>query len=173
MDGLNGLIFRVSPDGKSYYAFVVILRGHALYETYFPPEVEEEKLSATYDGATRVEYEKSSRGYLFGLGHSMAVLAKIEKGEVTVLRGMRIVGTSPSYRVKEGTWCQMQVKAQGELIQAAVKTSDPRFPTPIYLGLRDATLTSGRVGVFADRSTGRFRNLEMWKSAQMIRDLWR
>ena len=164
LDGLNGLIFHVSSDGKSYYFFGVVLRGHPLYKDYFPPEVQDEKLAANYSGAEQFQ---------FALGRSMVVLARVEEGKVTLLRGLRLLQMSPSYYVKAGTWAQMQVKVKGDVIQGAVKIGDERFPWATYVGARNATLGSGKVGFYADRSTGAFRNLEVWDSPQMIRNLWR
>ena len=163
LDGVNGIIFHVSPDGKSYYFFGVVLGNHPLYKDYFPPEVQDEKLAANYSGAEQFQ---------FALGRAMAVLARVEAGKITLLRGLRFLQISPSYRVEKGSWSRMQVKVSGDLIQAAVKIDHPHFPYAVYVGARDAALAAGGLGTFADRSTGAFRNLEVWDSPQMMRELW-
>jgi hypothetical protein len=165
LDGVNGIIFHVSDDGRSYYFLGVVLRGHPLYKEYFPPEVQDETLAATYAGAEQ---------FSFALGRSMVVLARVQEGEVTLLRGLRILQISPSYHVEAGTWSEMQVRVDGDLIQGAVKIGDEeRFPWAVYVGARDATLAEGYVGVYSDRSTGAFRDIEVWDTPQAIRDLWR
>ena len=164
LDGVNGIVFHVSEDGKSYYFLGVVLRDHPLYKDYFPPEIQDEKLAANYAGAEQFQ---------FALGRSMLVLARVEAGKITLLRGLRILQLSPSYYVNTGTWAQIQVKVAGDVIQGAVKIADERFPWATYVGARDATLGEGGVGVFTDRSTGAFRNLEVWQTPQMIRDLWK
>ena len=164
LDGVNGIVFHVSPDGRSYYFFGVVLRGHPLYKDYFPPEMQDEKLAANYSGAEQPH---------FALGRSMVVLARVEEGKITLLRGLRILQLSRSYYVNKGTWAEMQVKVAADVIQGAVKIADERFPWATYVGARDSTFGSGRVGFYADRSTGAFRNLEVWDKPQMIRHLWK
>ena len=163
LDGVNGIIFHVSPDGKSYYFFGVVLRGHPLYKDYFPPEVQDEKVAANYSAAEQQH---------FALGRAMVVLARVEAAKITLLRGLHILQGSPSYRVEKGSWSRMQVKVSGDVIQAAVKIDHAHFPRAVYVSARDAALGAGGLGAFADRSTGAFRNLEVWDSPQMIRDLW-
>jgi len=164
LDGVNGIIFHVSPDGKSYYFLGVVLRNHPLYKDYFPPEVQDEKLAANYAGAEQFQ---------FALGRSMVVLARVEGPKVTLLRGLRILQMSPSYHVTPGTWARVQVKVAGDVIQGAVKIDHPHFPHAVYVAARDAGLESGTTGVYSDRSTGAFRNLEVWDEPQMIRHLWK
>ena len=155
LDGADGIMFRVSADGKSCYAFLVILSDHPLYGTYFPPEVQQEVVAANYTAGDT---------YGSGLGWPMAVIVRVDKGDVAVLRGMRVFD-----KPTKGTWSQMQVKVCGDLIQAAVKIKGPA----VYVGVRDHALSSGTVGFFADRSTGAFRNLEVWHKPQMMRHLWK
>jgi hypothetical protein len=164
VDGINGIIFHVSDDGGSYYFLGVVTQGHPLYKEYFPPELQDEKLAANYAGAEQ---------FGFALGRPMVVLARIEGEKITLLRGIRLLQISPSYYVKAGTWAQMQVKVSGDLIQGAVQLQDERFPWATFVGAHDAALPAGRVGVFSDRSTGAFKDLEVWDRPQMIRDLWR
>jgi len=155
IDGANGLVFRVSPDGKSYYMFAVILPKHPLYDAYFPPEAQDEKLAANYTRADTFQ---------FALDWPMAVLARAEAGKITILRGLRI-----EENPKKGAWTQVQVKVRGDLVQAALKIAG----RALYVSAHDAGLPSGSVGFFTDRSTGAFRNLEVWEGPQMIRDNWR
>jgi len=91
----------------------------------------------------------------------MLVIARVDEGEVTVLRGMRLA------YIPRKSWVRMQAKVKGDLIQGAVYT-DP----PTYVGARDSTFTSGGVGFFTDTSTGGFRSPGLWKSRGMIRENW-
>ncbi len=155
VDGVNGLAFRVQPEGESYYIFAVILPSSELYQRWFPPEVQAQKLSAVYhDTEKRVIAE----------GHPMAVLGRVDNGQVTVLRGMRLT------YIPRGSWVQMQIKVTGDLLQGAVKCGPEE--TPVYVGARDSAYKSGEVGLFTAQSTGAFRGFYAWDSPQMIRDLW-
>ncbi|MFH0963562.1 MAG: sialidase family protein [Planctomycetota bacterium] len=152
-DGVSGLAFRVQPDGRSFYGLAVVLPGSPAYARWFVPDVQQEVLAANYTAGDTMTV---------AAGEPMLVIARIENGKVTVLRGTRL-----SY-VPRGSWVRLQVKVEGDLIQGAVN-SDP----PTYVGARDATLSSGGVGFFTDTSAGAFRRLDVWPSARMIRDLWR
>ena len=168
-DGACGLAFRASPDGRSYYAFAVVMPGTPAYRKWFPPEVQAATLSANYNPEdTRT----------IAVGYPMAVLARIDGGKVHVLRGMRLSG------VKRGAWVQLQVKARGDLLQGAangeiglpeatgLEANTNRDTCPTYVGARDTAYTAGGVGLVTDRSTGAFRDLTVWSSPQMMRDLW-
>jgi len=153
-DGLTGVVFRVSPAGGSYYAFLTLLPDHPLYKTYFPPAIQQATLSANYTPGDT---------FSIGLGWPMAVMVKVENEHVTVLGGMRLFD-APA----KGAWIQMQVKARGDLIQGAIKVKD----RAVYVGVRDSGLVAGRIGFFTDRSTGAFRNCLVWDTPRMIREHW-
>ncbi len=156
INGANGLAFGIQPDGRSYYFFGVVLKtpGSQVYDSWFPPEVVAEQLRETINRGAIPE------------GDPMVVLARIDNGKRVVLRSWRC-SDSP----KQGDWMQMQVKVSGDLIQAAIKND--RGDLPIYVGVRDETYPSGGIGLVTDKCTGTFKNVYVWDSPQMIRDLWR
>lgn len=64
----------------------------------------------------------------------------------------------------------MQVKVMGDLTQAAFSDGSS---APTYLGVRDSAFQPGGVGLVADGgSQGDFKDIQVWSSPQMIRDLW-
>ena len=69
---------------------------------------------------------------------------------------------------------QLQVKVEDDLIQAAVnKGQDDFVGATTYIGIRDSTYEEGGIGLITDDgSLGEFKNLHVWSSPQMIRDLW-
>ncbi len=95
-------------------------------------------------------------------GHAMAALARVDDGQLTVLRAVWLP------YIPRGSWAPMQVKVTGDLLQGAVKWGSD----PIYVGARDSTYTWGHVGLFTDQSTAAFKDFYAWSSPQMIRDLW-
>ena len=103
----------------------------------------------------------------------MAILARVDRGELVVLRRMRLYDD-----LEKGTWIQMQVRAEGDLLQGAVWQRSPLESgssvrtRPLYAGVRDSSLNSGRVGLFTDRSVGAFRHLCVWPGPQTIRHRW-
>jgi len=153
-DGANGLAFRVQPEGDSYYVFAVVSPDEEVYAPWLPSPEQQEVLSAHYIVAN------------WALHHCepMAILARVDNGELQVLRGIRLWK-----KLEKGTWIQMQVKVTGDLLQGAVNAGS----RPIYVGARDATYQSGQVGLFTDQSTGAFKHFCAWSRPQMIRDLWR
>ena len=72
--------------------------------------------------------------------------------------------------IHAGDWLQIQVKVSGDLIQAAARKSKGQPAT--YVGARDASYSSGRVGLMTERSTGAFKNVCVWDKALMIREMW-
>ncbi len=148
LDGADGLAFRIQPGGNSYYVFAVILPGTAAYRRWFP------------------EAEKANPVLLprqiVAEGHAMAALARVDDGQLTVLRAVWLP------YIPRGSWTPMQVKVTGDLLQGAVKCG----PDPIYVGTRDSTYAAGQVGLFTDQSTGAFKSFYGWSSPQMIRYLW-
>lgn len=167
--GASGLAFRVSPDGKSYYAAAVVMPGTQVYKRWFPPEMQAAALSANY---TPEDTRTIAAGY------PMVAIARVDGSKLNVLRGMRLSG------VKRGAWIQIQVRAKGDLIRAAVNSemgycevgaleiSTNRDTGPTYVGVRDSAHRAGSVGLLTDMSTGAFKDFSAWPSAQMIRDTW-
>ncbi len=160
VDGVNGLAFRVQPDGQSYYIFMVILPDSEVYQEWFPPEVETEKLSAIR-GEERLG---GSDHWNIAQGYPMLVLARVDNNHPVVLAGWRFMSS-----VSQGDWLQLQVEVSGDLIQAAARKDGPAT----YVGTRDPTYASGAIGLFTDQSPGGFRNIAIWDSPQMMRHLWR
>lgn len=165
LDLADGVAFRVSPDGKSYYALMLVMPGTEARKRWTPPPLQGATLSAYFPGmldeASRPEIEK---GVVKMAPRPLAVLARVENGRITVLRGVN------AGEAKRGSWVQVQVKVRGDLIQAAV---DNGSDDPNYLGVRDATFKEGSVGLLTDEgSQGEFKDVALWKSPQMIRDLW-
>ena len=149
LDGADGLAFRIQPDGNSYYVFAVILPGTAAYRRWFP---EAEKANPVLLPRQTVADGE----------HAMAALARVDNGQLTVLRAIWLP------YIPRGSWAPMQVKVTGDLLQGAVKCG----PDPIYVGARDSTYAAGQVGLFTDQSTGAFKSFYGWSSPQMIRYLW-
>ncbi len=162
-DRADGVAFRISPDGKSYYAFMITTPGSES-ERWKAPPVQGATLSAYFPGLLDEHVrERIEQGIITMLDCPTAVLAKVDDGKVTVLRGLRLE------ELRSQPWLQLQVKVRGDLIQAAV--SDGISP-PTYIGARDAAYCSGAVGLLCDRSQGNFKNLQVWPEARMIRDNW-
>lgn len=170
LDAATGLLFRASADGASGYAFAVIMPGTAAYKRWFPPELQAPVLSANY---TADDTRTAATGY------PMAVLARLDAGKLTVLRGTRVSG------VKQGDWVQVQVKARGDLLQGAVngelgpEPSPPlgsatnRDTGPTYAGAHDDAYRAGAIGLLTDGGTGAFADLCAWDAPQTMRELWR
>ena len=128
------------------------------YKRWAFPEMQEEALSAWHPGLLAALFP--DEGVL-----PIAVLARVDRGKINVLRGVGFENA------KGGEWMQLQVKVQGDLIQAALFGGDSVPPT--YLGVRDSTYKDGGIGFMTDDgSLGEFKNLHVWSSPQMIRDLW-
>jgi len=153
-EGANGLAFRIQPEANSYYVFAVVSPDEEVYAPWLPSPEQQEVLSAHYIVAE----------WALPHGEPMVILARVDNGELEVLRGMRLRS-----KLEKGTWIQMQVKVTGDLLQGAVNAGS----RPIYVGARDATYKSGQVGLFTDQSTGAFKHFCAWSRPQMIRDLWR
>ena len=165
VDGANGIAFRIQNGGRSYYVFSVILPGSEAYDLWFPPEIEARKLASPHAG------EEEDR--TMATGHPMCVLGRIDEGQLTVLRATKLLTETDEFSLGEvhpGDWLQMQVKVSGDLIQAAARKSKGQPAT--YVGARDASYSSGRVGLMTDRSTGAFKNVCVWDKALMIREMW-
>ena len=165
VDGANGLAFHVQPDGKSYYVFAVILPESEAYNIWFPPEAEAKKLAAPHAG------EEEDRR--FATGYPMCALGRVDNGKLRVLSATKMLNLTTEFTIDQlrpGDWVEMQVKVSGDLIQAAAK-QEKEYPA-IYVGMREASYASGKVGLLTDRSSGAFKNVRVWDRAQMIRDLW-
>ena len=164
-DQAEGVAFRISPDGKSYYAFMILMPETEVCKRWEPPSVQGATLSAYFPGVLDEHVrDRIEKGIIKVLPAPTAVLARVDNGHVNVLRGYRIGALKP------GSWLQLQVKLCGEVIQAAV--SD-RSSLPTYLGVSDATYGDGAVGLLTDGgSLGAFKNLALWSGPRMIRDLW-
>jgi hypothetical protein len=158
LDKADGLAFRISPDGKSFYGFAVILPGTGAYKRWAFPEMRDETLSTWQPGLLHAHVPDDMRVL------PIAVLARVEHGKINVVRGAGIEN------IKRGEWIQLQVKVQGDIIQAAVGDS----VQPTYIGVRDSTYNDGGIGFITDDgSLGEFKGLHVWSSPQMIRNLWR
>jgi hypothetical protein len=165
LDKADGIAFRVSPDGKSYYALMLVMPGVEARKRWTPPPLQGSTLSAYFPGmldeASRPEIEK---GLVKMAPRPLAVLARIDNGRITVLRGINAGEANP------GAWVQVQIKVRGDLIQAAVANGST---APNYLGVRDSTYPEGSIGLLTDTgSHGEFKDLALWSSPQMMRDLW-
>jgi len=169
-DHADGLAFRISPDGSSYYVFMIVAPGGPAYERWeAPPEEDAAKLSAYFPGCADDGTREGREAGLIAMPRGpMAVLARVDAGAVTPLRRVSLAG--PYARLDISSWIQLQVKLRGETIQAAV--SDGRSPAT-YLGVNDASCREGSVGLLTDGgSRGSFRELVVWPQPQMIRDNW-
>ncbi len=155
-DNACGVAFHVSPDGRHYYVFALVMPGTGTYTRWFPPQAQEESLSRAYPN----EWLQFATG-----NATMVVLARVDDGVVTVLRG-----TSSGGKLATGLWMQVQVKVKGDLIQAAYKQPEDGAYWE-YIGARDSKLKSGGVGLVTDESLGEFKDLQIWSTPQMIRDM--
>ena len=165
IDAANGIAFRIQPDGRSYYLFAVVLPDSQAYKLWFPHEVEAQKLAAPHAG------EEEDRR--IATGHPMCVLGRVDDGRLTVLSATKLLTETTEFVMDDlqpHDWLQMQVKVCGDLIQAAAQRQKGQPAT--YVGARDTTYSSGVVGLLTDRSTGAFKNVCLWDSPLMIRDLW-
>lgn len=159
LDKAHGVAFHISPDGTSFYVFVTIVPGTDAYRRWAFPEMQDEVLSAWHPGL--LEAHAPDKRVLPAI-----VLARVDNGKITPLRGMGIAA------LKKDDWMELQVKVEGNLIQAAVNKGDD-FGRPTYIGIRDSTYEEGGIGLITDDgSLGEFKNLHVWSSPQMIRDLW-
>jgi hypothetical protein len=165
LDKADGVAFRVSPDGKSYYALMLVMPGADVRKRWTPPPVQGATLSAYFPGMLDVaSHDEIEKGIVKIAPRPLAVLARVDNGHLTVLRGINAGEANP------GTWVQVQVKVRGDLIQAAVANGSA---PPNYLGVHDATYTEGAIGFLTDAgSQGEFKDLDLWPSPQMMRDLW-
>ena len=159
VDGATGLAFHIQPDGKSYHCLAVVMPGSEVYEKWFMPKGQEEN-QAVYYSIVEEKYKEQNNT----IREPMLVLAKKEGDKITVLRS-----TSLKQRdgFPKGSWVRLQLKVSGGLIQGAIN-SDP----PTYIGIHVTNSGSGAIGLFTDVSTGAFKNIEIWKKPQMIRQLW-
>lgn len=164
-DKADGMAFRISPDGRSYYAFMIISPGSQALRRWEAPPLQGATLSAYFPGLLDEHVrERMEKGIITIQDYPMAVLARIDEGQITVMRGLRLE------ELRQQPWVQLQVKAKGTLIQAAV--SDGCSP-PTYIGIHDAAHSEGSVGLLTDGgSVGAFKNLCVWPKARMIRDNW-
>ncbi len=165
LEKAEGLAFHISPDGRSYYAFMVVMPGTEARKRWEPPPEQGSTLSAYFPGLLDEHVrERIEKGIFKITPHPIAVLARMDNGQLTALRGFNVAD------VKSGTWVQLQVKVRGDLIQAAFSDGSS---APVYLGVRDATYKEGAIGLSTDGgSQGEFKNLAIWSSPRMIRDLW-
>ncbi len=165
LDVADGIAFRVSPDGKSYYALMVVMPDTEARKRWAPPASQGATLSAYFPGMLdSASHDELQKGIVRIAPRPMAVLARVDNGHLTVLRG---VNTGEAHT---GSWVEVQIKVRGDLIQAAV--SNGASP-PNYLGVRDATYTQGAIGLLSGAgSKGGFRDLSYWSSPQMMHDLW-
>ena len=103
----------------------------------------------------------------------MCVLGRVDNNQLTILSATKLLTRTTEFATEDlrpGDWLQMQVKVSGDLIQAAVRKQKDLPAT--YVGTRDASFSSGGVGLVTDRSTGAFKNVHIWDTALMIRELW-
>ena len=159
VDGATGLAFHVQPDGLSYYCLAVIMPGSEVYEKWFMPEGQEET-QAVYYSIIDEKYKEQNKT----IQEPMLVLAKKEGDKIIVLRSTSLKQRSG---FPKGSWVRLQLKVSGGLVQGAIN-SDP----PTYIGIKTTESGSGGIGLFTDVSTGAFKNIEIWKKPQMIRQLW-
>ncbi len=145
------LLFHADADAKSYYAYRVELTD-------------------------RVDnYQEDWDGHFRKLMHS---IVKVVDGKETILwqRGFG--------RQVSGGWIEMQVKVDGDLIQGAFRAIDTagrttRHTEAYYVSVRDSELAAGTVGLRAEAvppyltGPAAFRNIQVYDSPMMIRDLWR
>ncbi|MFH1008262.1 MAG: sialidase family protein [Candidatus Latescibacterota bacterium] len=164
-DQAAGLAFHISPDGKSYYAFMVVMPDSEARKRWEPQPMQGATLSAYFPGVLDEHVrERVEKGIFKITPHPIAVLARVDNGQLTVLRGLNVVGAQP------GAWAQLQVKICGDLIQAAFSDESS---SPVYLGVHDGTYAEGAIGLVTDGgSVGSFKDLAIWPGPQMIRDLW-
>ena len=69
-----------------------------------------------------------------------------------------------------GTWVKLQVRMEGTQMLGAVLI--PEGPRPQYIAARDASYSSGRVGLFTHLSKACFKNLTVSREPHMIRGSW-
>lgn len=153
LDKADGMAFRMSPDGKSGYLFAIVMPGSEAYERWFAQKPQEATLSAI----------NPDERYIYPMGNPFAVIARIDDGVLKVLRGAKVHDVHP------GSWLQLQVKATGNLIQAAINGGND---TPRYVGVKDSTYKAGTIGLMSDQSQGEFKDICAWDKPLMIRDLW-
>ena len=179
VDRAEGVAFGISHDSSSYYVFAVVRSEDELRKRWSPPVNEGQTLSAWFLG---LQYEHVRERVEKGLNPAdkiftrpLAVIAKVENGKITVLRGIaapRINNEKAIQEIKKGTWIQMQIKVSGNLLQCSFNDRASHCGA-VYLGVNASEYTGGEVGLFTDAgSQGEFKNLCLWKSPRMIRDLW-
>lgn len=102
------------------------------------------------------------------------LLGKVEAGKLTTLRRIYLRD------ITIGEWVQMQVRTQGDLIQACIRpdSESKSFSTGYpwdkgpYIAVRDSSLKQGKVGVVTAASIGNFKNMELVDPSKLIRDSW-
>ena len=162
-DGANGLAFRIQPDGDAYYVFAVVQANDPDYGDW----------ELSIEGMRTINANRHTAMWALSEDHPMAILARVDHDELVILRRMRLHDD-----LEKGAWVQMQVRVEGDLLQGAVWQYSPLEDAsavktrPLYVGVHDSTIKSGRVGLFTDRSAGAFRHLCVWSSPQMIRHRW-
>ena len=166
LDQLVGVAFRISPGGNSYYVFAVAMPGTDAYQQWYPPTSQEDTLAAYFPGLLDEHVRDHKKRAL-----PIAVLARVDDGKVTAIRGIAVdnIYRNGGTDTRPGYWVQLQVKAQGDQIQAAANNG---HDLPAYVGIRDATYKKGGLGLLTEGSLGEFKNLHIWSGPQLIRDLW-
>lgn len=161
---LHGGEFR-AKKARSKKAGSVRRRKATAQGRWEPPPTQGATLSAYFPGLLDEHVrDRIEKGIIKISPHPIAVLARVDHGQVTALRGFNVA------EVKPGAWVQLQVKVRGDLIQAAFSEGSS---APVYLGVHDATYKEGAIGLVTDGgSQGEFKDLAIWSSPQMIRNLW-
>ena len=93
-------------------------------------------------------------------------IGKVEDGNMTVLR-KEYVG-----KALAGSWCELQVSRQNDLLKAACTISADEFWNNTYTCFGDEDPGAGSLALFCNKSTGAFRNVRFAATALSIRDNW-
>ena len=96
---------------------------------------------------------------------AFAIIGKVEGKHFTTLKAREIVGG-----LEPGTWCEVQVNAEGSSLKGSVRRS--REEPAQYICGGDESIKSGKIGFLTDECTGAFRNIKVWSKALLMRDLW-
>jgi len=103
-----------------------------------------------------------------GKAKAFHLLGKVAGEQMTILR-RRYIGQFPA-----GSWVQLQVRTQDDLVHGAVQVPPGcgYFTDTFHLAVRDNSLQEGRVGLVTAASTGAFKVLELVEDSKLIRDTW-
>jgi hypothetical protein len=168
-DRADGVAFCIADDGGAFFAALVVLPDNPEYARWLPAPVQGATLSAFFPGlADEHVRERIESGAIKVDPRPMFVLARIEGDRAEILRGL-MLGES-IITAASGSAIRVQVRIQGDLIQAACRVNSQE---PVYLGVRDPRAARGGVGVLtADGSQGEFRSFAVQDAPVMMRDCW-